>query len=435
MKLPEYKCHKVVQAAKIVEITKYEVQTADDMVTANRMRLELPDDSELARYGYSRTVEVTNEWVERFNPQVGMYYVVYRDGYASVSPATEFEDGYAPVADVPITDPNRENRRRVIRPAPEADHIEVYSLKVTNRNGEVLLVLDEQGEVSRISPDLDVSNSVADRIVAAAVGGLDVRNIPENAEVVFLGHVQLDSVGWESHAGHWMKLQIPKDQFDEQLRKVDPDSLNIDLEVNMSTLQCLLIRGDLVHRQGEPSFSPENENAAVILRGCGIFKTTAMWRALCLVGDFDPEYDMEKHYVETRGYNFLEEVPPPVTVLWMRDHGLSDWLPDEFTQLALLSGDQWSTEELAGMAERGPLPLVINRIPTSGREIMQRYYDAKEPTIGQARGSDAQRIGQEISDAIMRDQVQSGQSNRVFMTHAQMREIFPRNDDEEEHIP
>ena len=34
-------------------------------------------------------------WLDKHNPAVGGYYVVYKDGYESFSPAQAFEEGYA----------------------------------------------------------------------------------------------------------------------------------------------------------------------------------------------------------------------------------------------------------------------------------------------------------------------------------------------------
>ena len=38
--------------------------------------------------------KVNHEYVRKHNPQVGGYYVVYKDGYKSWSPAEVFEKGY-----------------------------------------------------------------------------------------------------------------------------------------------------------------------------------------------------------------------------------------------------------------------------------------------------------------------------------------------------
>ena len=36
-------------------------------------------------------------WLDKHNPEVGGYLVVYKDGYISFSPAEAFEDGYTKV--------------------------------------------------------------------------------------------------------------------------------------------------------------------------------------------------------------------------------------------------------------------------------------------------------------------------------------------------
>jgi hypothetical protein len=74
--LPKWKCHKIVQAAKIVSI---EITT-----TGAILHLEggIP-------------AEVNLLWQDRHHPEVGGYYVVYNEGqYASFSPAKPFEGGY-----------------------------------------------------------------------------------------------------------------------------------------------------------------------------------------------------------------------------------------------------------------------------------------------------------------------------------------------------
>ena len=37
---------------------------------------------------------VFKEFMDKHSPQVGGYYVVYKDGYKSYSPAQAFEEGY-----------------------------------------------------------------------------------------------------------------------------------------------------------------------------------------------------------------------------------------------------------------------------------------------------------------------------------------------------
>lgn len=85
-KLPQWKCHKVVSAAKITRIFTDGSDGSANLV----LRLTRDDDPVLGH----TSVEKPAEWMERFKPETGGYYVVYEDGYASFSPAKAFEDGY-----------------------------------------------------------------------------------------------------------------------------------------------------------------------------------------------------------------------------------------------------------------------------------------------------------------------------------------------------
>lgn len=84
--LPQYRCHKVVRAAKIVAIS------GDS--SGYVVYLDLPGDG-------SKTVVVAPEVFARGKPTENgfSYLVVYDDGYVSWSPAKAFEEGYALVAD------------------------------------------------------------------------------------------------------------------------------------------------------------------------------------------------------------------------------------------------------------------------------------------------------------------------------------------------
>lgn len=75
--LPKYLCHKEVRALKIKEL----------VYMGGQYHLSFEED------GYPSIV-VTKQWVDKFGPKKGMYYVVYNDGYTSVSPAKAFEEGY-----------------------------------------------------------------------------------------------------------------------------------------------------------------------------------------------------------------------------------------------------------------------------------------------------------------------------------------------------
>ena len=76
--LPKYMCHKEVWALKIREIKKHPDGTATIV----------PDEPG------QHPVGVSDKYMEKHDPQVGGYYVLYFDGYESFSPAKAFEDGY-----------------------------------------------------------------------------------------------------------------------------------------------------------------------------------------------------------------------------------------------------------------------------------------------------------------------------------------------------
>jgi hypothetical protein len=81
--LPLWQSHKRVHAAKIERI--------EDHFNAG-------DSCHVLHVEGGAKVTVTPGWLNRFNPKVGGYYVVYLDGYASFSPAAPFEEGYTRVS-------------------------------------------------------------------------------------------------------------------------------------------------------------------------------------------------------------------------------------------------------------------------------------------------------------------------------------------------
>ena len=77
--LPRWKCHKEVEAVKIVSII-------GDMIIP-----EMGD----------APFEVSREYIAKHAPEVGGYYVRYADGYESYSPASAFEEGYTRIVKAP----------------------------------------------------------------------------------------------------------------------------------------------------------------------------------------------------------------------------------------------------------------------------------------------------------------------------------------------
>lgn len=79
--MPRYQSHKTVWALKIKEVN----------LVAQGSHTLIPEDR-----GYA-PIEVSDEYVKKHSPEAGGYYVVYKDGYKSFSPAAAFEEGYTRV--------------------------------------------------------------------------------------------------------------------------------------------------------------------------------------------------------------------------------------------------------------------------------------------------------------------------------------------------
>ena len=87
--MPRYKCHKEVWALKIAEIKRHNED--DPNAETDGSATITP-----AEEGYA-PFRVDYEFMNKHKPQVGGYYVVYKDGYKSFSPAEAFEDGYTAI--------------------------------------------------------------------------------------------------------------------------------------------------------------------------------------------------------------------------------------------------------------------------------------------------------------------------------------------------
>ena len=80
---PKYESHKIVQAAKIVGFNVY-----PGGGSARSAAIVDP--------GSGETTFAPNEHVMLEKANVGDWAIIYEDGYASISPAKAFEDGYTP---------------------------------------------------------------------------------------------------------------------------------------------------------------------------------------------------------------------------------------------------------------------------------------------------------------------------------------------------
>lgn len=87
--MPRYKCHKEVWALKIAAIKRDGEGEPDRETDGTAMITPVET-------GYA-PFEISHEFMRKHKPEVGGYYVVYKDGYKSFSPAAAFEEGYASV--------------------------------------------------------------------------------------------------------------------------------------------------------------------------------------------------------------------------------------------------------------------------------------------------------------------------------------------------
>jgi hypothetical protein len=79
---PRWRSHKEVSAAKIVQV-----------FSDGLMELDVNDPNT----GLLMVVAPADKMFSRYRPIEGDYYVVYDDGYASISPRAAFLEGYHPV--------------------------------------------------------------------------------------------------------------------------------------------------------------------------------------------------------------------------------------------------------------------------------------------------------------------------------------------------
>lgn len=84
--MPKYKCYKEVWALKIKAIVRNNEDKPNEETDGSAMIT--PEESGYAPF------KVDAGYMQKHQPKVGGYYVVYKDGYKSFSPAETFETGY-----------------------------------------------------------------------------------------------------------------------------------------------------------------------------------------------------------------------------------------------------------------------------------------------------------------------------------------------------
>jgi len=85
--MPRYKCHKEVWALKIEKIERHNEGNLN--AESDGSAIITPSEDGFAPF------RVEHDYMRKHKPEVGGYYVTYKDGYKSYSPAEAFEDGYA----------------------------------------------------------------------------------------------------------------------------------------------------------------------------------------------------------------------------------------------------------------------------------------------------------------------------------------------------
>jgi hypothetical protein len=87
VELPKWKSHKIVRAAQISKI-EYAHQTDEEWGAITRLGLSWDG----REHGFVKDPDP--KIFTRYRPKVGDYWVIYDDGYISVSPKAAFEEGY-----------------------------------------------------------------------------------------------------------------------------------------------------------------------------------------------------------------------------------------------------------------------------------------------------------------------------------------------------
>lgn len=82
--MPKYKSHKEVWALKIKSIKR---DGEEENRESDGSAMITPEEEGFAPF------KVSEEYMHKHKPEVGGYYVLYKDGYKSFSPAKAFEEG------------------------------------------------------------------------------------------------------------------------------------------------------------------------------------------------------------------------------------------------------------------------------------------------------------------------------------------------------
>ena len=134
LEMPEYVCHKKVHALRITGLEPSELD--------HKTRLLFES------IGYKYTT-VDEDFVNKHNPQIGDYYVVYKDGYASISPAEAFESGYT-LVEAAKRGPEKEPpnyQQRVFEEKADLDEKRIELIRFMNTGKWGSLTTDDRADM------------------------------------------------------------------------------------------------------------------------------------------------------------------------------------------------------------------------------------------------------------------------------------------------
>ena len=135
MEMPKYKSHKEVWALKIAEVKRDSDNASKEGRETDGSAILVFEDSRYA------PIKVLHEYVRKHNPQPGGYYVRYKDGYESWSPADAFESGYTKIKQKKTMEAKiyklDEMRPHVVIPGLCAVHVLPLELLIKMANGKI----------------------------------------------------------------------------------------------------------------------------------------------------------------------------------------------------------------------------------------------------------------------------------------------------------
>ena len=181
--MPKYQRHKQVRALKIKAIARKPNPDPTGRSAASSYGATITPSED----GYG-AFDVPPEYMNKHQPEVGGYYVVYEDGYKSYSPAAAFESGYSPRADahvaLPVVDPGPDSLERAMEsktyqdgttafgPAPLPDvSPALWAKPLAKEVPELTVSLSDLGLEREIQANSHHSGCKGERCMASAANG------------------------------------------------------------------------------------------------------------------------------------------------------------------------------------------------------------------------------------------------------------------------